>query len=90
MAVIRDANTSKAATVDDDGHLVVEAESSPRAFFVSKNKGQVYTVISVDATAVANEETLYLQNTSSDKNLFINDIIIAYQLGYCPDFQFHL
>ena len=77
MTVIRDAVTGTSAQVDSDGHLVVESESSPRDFFVSKDKGQVYTVISEDATAVANEETIYLQNTSSTKNLFIDDIIIS-------------
>ena len=69
MAIIRDANTGKSATVDTDGHLVVESETSIRPYFISKNNGQAYVVISTDATAVANEETMYLQNTSSDKNL---------------------
>jgi len=77
MTIIRDPETGRGAEVDEDAHLKVEAEQSDRTFFISKNNGQVYTVISVDATAVANEETLYLQNTSSTKNLFIRDIAIA-------------
>jgi len=37
----------------------------------------VYTVISVDATAVANEETMYIQNTSTLKDMIIDRIIIS-------------
>jgi len=37
----------------------------------------VYAVISVDATAVANEETICVQNTSTSKDMIIEEIVIS-------------
>jgi len=65
------------AGVDNDNRLQVSAKQAPRDFFISKDDGQFYSVISEDPTAVANEETIYLQNTSTSLNLFIDDITIS-------------
>lgn len=66
-----------AAAVNSVNRLDVSARSAARDFYISRDDGQVYTVISEDATAVANEETIYLQNTSTTRNLFIDNIIIT-------------
>ncbi len=63
--------------VSTNQRLNVSARAAPRNFYVSRDDGQVYTVISEDGSAVANEETIYLQNISSTKNLFIDNIIIS-------------
>lgn len=65
------------AAVNSVNRLDVSSRTAPRDFYISRDDGQVYTVISEDGTAVANEETIYLQNTSTTKNLFIDDIIIS-------------
>jgi len=77
MVSIVDALTGLAAKVTSNFRLQVESSSSERDFFVSKDDGQAYHLVSEDGTAVANEETIYLQNTSTDKNLFIDHINIA-------------
>jgi len=76
MVIIRDPASGQGVDVKSDGHLQVDAVASPRDFQISLVDEQVYTVISEDA-AQANEETIYLQNTSSTKNLIIDDIIIC-------------
>ncbi len=68
--------------VSHEQKLTVESESAPRDYFVSKDHGQVYTVQSEDAATAADEETLYLINTSTDKTLIIDDIICASDAEY--------
>jgi len=65
------------AQVTTKNRLSVDAAVSTRDFFVSKDEGQAYHVVSEDATAVANEETFYIQNSSTSKNLFIDHLILA-------------
>lgn len=65
------------ARTDPEGKLLVDAEIAPRDFFISRDEGQVYTATITDAGAVANEETAYLQNLSTSKNLIIDDILIG-------------
>ncbi len=65
------------ATVSNNQRLDVSARSASRQYYESRDEGQVYSVISVDATAVANEETAYLQNTSTTKDLIIDKIVIS-------------
>jgi len=78
MVRIEDGKGSgKIAAVTFENRLQVESKSSARDFFISKDDGQSYHVISEDATAVANEETIYIQNTSTTKNLFIDHITLA-------------
>jgi len=65
------------AAVTKTNRVAVESSSSERDFFISKDDGQAYHVVSEDATAVANEETLYIQNTSTTRNLFIDHFVLA-------------
>jgi len=65
------------AKVTNDNRLQSESKSSSRDFFISRDDGQAFHLVSEDATAVANEETIYLQNTSTSKSLFIDHIILA-------------
>ena len=66
-----------AAAVNSLNRLAVSARAAPRDFFISRDTGQVYTITSEDASTAANEETIYLQNTSTLNNLFIDAVIIA-------------
>jgi len=69
--------TGVIAEVTSKNRLAVDASVSVRDFFVSRDEGQAYHVVSEDATAVANEETFYIQNTSTTKNLFIDHFTIS-------------
>ena len=88
MTVTRDPVTQDGMRVSDSGKALVEAEAAPRDFYVSRDDGQVYTVISEDAATAANEETLYLQNTSTSKNLIIDDIIVCADAAYKARIKF--
>jgi len=74
---IEDGLTGDTAKVTTDNRLGTESKTANRDFFISRDQGQSYHVVSEDATAVANEETIYLQNTSTTLNIFIDHIIIA-------------
>lgn len=65
------------ATVSNTQRLDVSSRSASREYYESRDTGQVYTVISIDATAVANEETMYVQNTSTSKDMIIEKITIG-------------
>ena len=65
------------AIVTSVNRLQVEAEASRREFFISRDNEQVYHAVSSDATALANEEILYIQNTSATKRLFVGEIILT-------------
>jgi len=65
------------ATVSNNQRLDVSSRSASREYYESRDEGSVYSVISVDATAVANEESIYLQNTSTTKDMIIDQIIIS-------------
>ncbi len=64
-------------TVSNNQRLDVSARAASREYYESRDQGQVYSVISVDATAVANEESIYLQNTSTNKDMIIQNIVIS-------------
>jgi len=64
-------------TVSNNQRLDTSARAASRQYYESRDTGQVYTVISVDATAVANEETIYVQNTSTSKDMIIEKITIS-------------
>jgi len=65
------------STVSNNQRLDTSSRSASREYYESRDEGQVYSVISVDATAVANEETIYIQNTSTVKDMIIDQIIIS-------------
>jgi len=65
------------ATVSNNQRLDVSSRSASRQYYESRDTGQVYSVISIDATAVANEETIYLQNTSTTKDMVIDEILVS-------------
>ena len=64
------------AGVSTDNRLDVSARVNPREYYVSRDTGQAYAWTSTDATSAA-EESISVQNTSTDKNLFIRKIIFA-------------
>lgn len=65
------------ASVSNNQRLNVSARSAGREYYESRDNGQVYTALIVDAGAVAGEETAYLKNTSTTKDLIIESIHIG-------------
>ncbi len=59
------------STVSSNQRLDVSARAARREYYESRDNGNVYTAISIDATALAGEEIIYLQNIST-----INDMIV--------------
>jgi len=77
MVRIDDGGKNGSVTVSNTQRLDVSSRIASRQYYESRDEGQVYTVISVDATAVANEESIYVQNTSTSKDMVIDKIIIS-------------
>jgi len=77
LTIIQDPVTGEALRVTSANRGQVEAEASARQFFISRDDEQVYHVISEDATAIANEEILYLQNTSTTKRMFLGNLVVS-------------
>jgi len=65
------------ANVSNTQRLDVSSRSAARAYYESRDEGQVYTVTVEDAGAVADEETLYIKNTSTTKDIIIVATIIT-------------
>lgn len=60
-----------------DGRLNVSSRSDERIFYNSRDEEQVYVWNSFDAAAAVGEYSIYLQNTSVNKNLIIKEIILS-------------
>ena len=59
-----------------DRRFNVSSRSNDRQFYVSRDDGQAYVMVSTDDTLVVGEFGAYWQNTSTDKNLHILDITV--------------
>jgi len=77
MVRIDDGGKNGSVSVSNTQRLDVSSRSASREYYESRDEGQVYSVISVDATAVANEESIYVQNTSTSKDMIIDQVIIS-------------
>jgi hypothetical protein len=60
-----------------DGRLNVSSRSDERIYYNSRDEGQTYIWTSFDSAAAADEYSIYLQNTSTSKNLIIKDIRLS-------------
>jgi hypothetical protein len=65
------------ATVSNNQRLDVSARSASRSYYESRDEGQSFIVTSVDTTALAAEETIYLQNSSAQKDIVIDHMTIS-------------
>lgn len=86
--ITRDPLTQDGMRVSTSGKGLVESESAPRDFYVSRDDEQVYTLISKDAATASAEETIYLQNTSTDMDLIVDDVTIASDAEYRSQVKF--
>lgn len=60
-----------------DGRLNVSSRSDERIFYVSRDRGQAYSIRSFDAAAAVDEYSLYFKNTSTDKNFYVKSIDLS-------------
>lgn len=65
----------KVAVSPTGNRLDVSARSNPRIYYVSRDDSNAYSAYSEDASAAAGDFILYLKNTSTSLNLYIDDII---------------
>lgn len=66
--------TGRLATVSSFFRLNVSAKTNPRTFYSSRDEGQTYNAISIDASATAGDYIWYLKNTSSTRNLYVKHL----------------
>ena len=78
MVIVEDGKGSGLkVAVSNNNRLDVSARVAPRTYYESRDNGTVYAAHYVDAGFVANEETAYLQNTSTIQDVMIDAIFIG-------------
>ena len=77
MVQIDDGGKNGPVRVSNTNRLNVSARAASRQYYESRDEGQVYTASFEDAGAVADEETAYIQNTSTDKDMIIDSVFIG-------------
>lgn len=65
------------AGVNKRQRLDVSSQSNPRIFYFSRDFGLSYVVCLEGITAAANDIVGYLKNTSSTRNLFVDDVTMG-------------
>lgn len=60
--------------VDEDGRALVVSKTNPRLFYVSRDKGESFTLTSFVTNAAAGSYVAYIKNKSTTKLLFVNDM----------------
>lgn len=76
------------ASVNSLNRVDVSARAANREFYNSRDFGQLYSLISEDAATASAEETLYLQNTSTTRTMYIDKIIISTDAAYAVHVKF--
>ncbi len=66
---------NRVAVSPTGNRLDVSSRANPRVYYVSRDDGNVFTVYSEDSSAVAGDFILYIKNTNTSKNLYIDNII---------------
>lgn len=62
------------ASVSDVNRLNVSSKSQARSFYISRDDGLTFNLISTDAGAAAGDLIFYLKNTSSTRNIHLDRI----------------
>lgn len=62
------------ASVSESNRFNVSAKIDPRSFYVSRDDGLAFKLISIDSSSDAGDYVLYIKNTSDTKNLFVKEI----------------
>jgi len=65
------------ATVSNNQRLDTSARSASRDYYESRDQGQVYTASMTDPGGQTTEDLLWLKNTSTTKDIVIDNIYIA-------------
>ena len=62
------------ASVSVAQRLNVSSKTAERIYYISREDGRAYNAVFDDMASAAGEYTMYLKNTSSSRNLFIDEI----------------
>ncbi len=77
MSIIRDPIHGGGAGVNRDGQMEIHSSSAEQIHWYSEVKGQAYSVIgTTDTLTAAKVPVLYIKNTSTDKDLIIEQAIM--------------
>lgn len=74
MSFIEDPSSGRRASVSSVNRVNVSAKTNPRIFYISRDDGLSFNLISDGASIAAGDICMYLKNTSSTRNLFIHHI----------------
>ena len=77
MVQIDDGGKNGPVTISNTNRFNVSARTADRTYYESRDEGQVYTVSIEDPGAVADEETVWIKNTSTSKDMIIDNITIG-------------
>ncbi len=77
MVRIDDGGINGSVTVSNTQRLDVSSRSASRQYYESRDEGNVYSITMTDAGAQTTEDLIYLKNTSTTKDIVIDDIFIG-------------
>jgi len=66
-----------AVSVSNTQRLDVSSRSAKRTYYESRDEGSVYTAAILDAGAVADEDTVWIKNTSTTQDMVIDVIAVG-------------
>ena len=69
--------TGSLVKITNDNRMSVNSKQGRRSYYISRDEGQTYNIISHDATAAAGTFICYMQNTSTSLNMFIDLIRVG-------------
>lgn len=72
--ILQDPSNQQAMGVDLDGRGLTSAQVASRQFYISRDKGDVYSLVSIIPTAQAGNFITYLRNNSTTKYLYIGEL----------------
>ncbi len=65
------------ASVSESNRFNVSAKTASRAYYVSRNDSQAFSLVSIDGAAAAGDIICYLKNNSSTRNLFMGETHVS-------------
>lgn len=69
--------SGRSASVSSVQRLNVSAKTNPRIFYISRDDGLSFTLVSIDAASAANDYICYLKNTDTTRILLVKRITIS-------------
>jgi hypothetical protein len=70
--------TGRLAGISTTGNrLLVDSRSDTRIYFISRDNGDAYTMVSIDTPSAGGEYNFYFKNTSTTQKFYVSDIEVG-------------